>query len=306
MTNISSSRRKIVAITGVTGCIGRKLSEFFLNKKWKVIGFSSDPSSAKKLSSLKGVVILPFSPDSADFLHNERVDVFIHLAWAGVSSNVKEDITIQSQNLQISLLATELAVACSAKKFLSLGSILEYAEVEGIISESSVPSAKSIYGICKIATRIAIEQSLNNHGIPFLYAIVSSVYATDRDDGNVISYVIKCLRSGQSPHLSRCEHYWNFIHIDDLVQALYLLSDISNLEGLFIVGSAENLKLKDYIEAIHRQVNPSVQICYGSEDVNARTVHTGAVDIAKLISSTGFSPAIDFNMGISKVLSNIV
>ena len=307
MTSISSSNQKVVAITGITGCIGRKLAEYFALNQWKIIGFSSDPLVArKKLATLKGVSIFPFSLDSIDFLRNENVNVnvFIHLAWEGVSSGAKEDIAVQSKNLVISLLAAELAYICHAEKFLSLGSILEYAGVEGIIDESSIPSARSVYGICKVATRTALEQSLNNYGIPFLYAIVSSVYAVERDDGNVISYVIKCLRSGKSPRLSRCEHYWNFIHIDDLVHALYILSRTSNLKGVFVIGSAENFKLKDYIEEIHRQINPTVEIFYGDENVNTRTVHNGAVDISKMINATGFRPSIDFSAGISKILQN--
>lgn len=60
-------------------------------------------------------------------------------------------------------------------------------------------------------------------GLDLIWPLITSIYGTGRDDNNLLSYVIKSFLKGEKPSTTKLEQRWDYLHVEDLMRALYLL-----------------------------------------------------------------------------------
>ena len=297
-------------ITGADGFIGRHMTRYLSAAGHSVTALIMVKSPLRgTLEGLKGVRIV-----ECDLLHLDEVrdkippspDVVLHLAWAGVAAELRDDLVEQRKNEELSLSVVRFASEINAARFVLPGSTMEYSLGEKIISGiDDVPTPQNAYGAVKVATRFLCEALARKLGLHFNYVIFSSVYGPDRRDGNVIYYVIRALLRGESPKLTKMEQLWDFIHIDDLVRALAAVCEKGVDGRTYPIGYGGRVRLAEYIQEIHRLIDPSVELGIGARPYDyGRSPHS-CVDTTALAQDTGFMPRISFSGGIKDVIRQI-
>lgn len=70
--------------------------------------------------------------------------------------------------------------------------------------------------------KIAYQFCLKNN-IDLNWLLITSVYSEERKDANLITTCIQSLKEGRTFECTKLEQQWDYLHIDDLIQAMYLV-----------------------------------------------------------------------------------
>ena len=298
---------KIAVVTGANGFIGSKLVCKLIEKDYLVYAIIKDnQENISHIKNLKNVKIVYCSLDEINklpqLIKEEVIDTFFHLAWAGVSTTFKNNFEIQYKNVEYTYAAICAAKAINAKKFVSTGSASECAYSEETITGDNIPNPSDIYSVSKISARYYSMIYAKQNNMNFNWCLITSLYGPGRKDNNILTYAITSLLQNKSPDFTKLEQIWNYIYIDDLINALYLIGEKGKNMETYAIGSYENKKLSSYIETIAEIINPDIKLNIGAIQYKTNRIDNSIIDIKKLHDDTGFEPQTDFNKGIRKTI----
>lgn len=297
---------KTAIITGADGFIGTHLIEYLREKNVEI-----------------WAVVYPGSPNKDQYLGREGIhtictelsalgehidqfpvgaDAFYHFAWQGVNANARNDFSLQQGNISLTLECMELAAALRAKKFILPGSTSEYLYYGKPINEEAIPSPQNAYGSVKVALRYLAAAYARQLGLDYIYVVITGIYAADRKDNNVIFLTIDKLLDGEKPSLTRLEQKWDYIYIDDLVEALYLVGEKGKAGRFYAIGHGDNWPLKQYIEMVRQCIDPSLPLGIGDIPYQNERIPSSCIDLSAITEDTGFVPKVPFEYGIRKVI----
>lgn len=301
---------KSIVITGADGFIGSHLAAYISRQDYKVYAVVMPESPTKnRIEGIKNVVLL--EGDIACFeelgarLPREDVSALIHLAWAGVSPEARQSTELQAENIDLALNAVRLANLVKAERFVFPGSTLEYSYCGQLINETAVPSPQNAYGAAKISARYMCEALCRELSVPFVYAVLTGIYGANRNDNNVITYCIRELLQGNKPQFTKLEQKWDYIHIDDLANAMFLIATKGKNGAFYSVGHGDNWPLANYIDIIRGCIDPKLPVGIGELPYPNNRLPSSCMDLTRLCEDTGFAPAISFEDGIKPVIQQI-
>lgn len=300
---------RTVVITGGDGFIGSHLVRYFVKKGMMVYALTIPQSPmADRINNIPNVIVLQKDLTDVDTLVAllpQMPEAFIHLAWSGVSPERRNSTKLQIKNIDISLQAVSLAAKIRAKRFILPGSTMEYSYCGQEINENACPSPQNAYGAAKISTRYLCAALCEELKVPYIYAVISGIYAADRTDNNVIYYTITELLKGQKPSLTALEQRWDYIYIDDAAYAFYLIATRGVGGAFYSVGHGDNWPLYQYIYQIRDIIDPSLPLGIGEIPYKDSRLPNACVDMRSIKEDTGFVPQVSFREGIEKVIKCI-
>lgn len=296
-----------VVITGATGFIGRHLVRYMLDRGLDVYAVVRSCAAEglpahERLYAVEGEIShwetltahLPQEPEA-----------FIHLAWTGAAPEYRNNTCVQNDNVALCLNGVKLASAIHAKRFILPGSTMEYAYCGGPIEADSCPSPQNAYGASKIAARFLCQSLCEELGLPFIYVVITGIYSADRRDSNVITYAITELLSGRRPSFTALEQLWDYVHIDDVVRALYLTALRGKPGAFYTVGHGDNWPLSNYIYKIRNLIDPALPMGIGDIPYKNGRLPSSCVDLTAIRKDTGFEPQVPFEQGIREVIERL-
>lgn len=297
-----------VVITGADGFLGSHLIKHLISKGLEVyaIVLPSSPT-LYRIKDLKNVNIIETHLDSLEskrFLP-ECPLAFIHLAWDGVAPKDRNNQIRQTHNIEIAKIATELAYMIHAQKFILPGSTSEYPYYGKPIDKYATPSPVNLYGVVKCKVKENSRNYCKSVGLPFINVVITGIYSEDRMDDNVIYYTITTLLKGKEPELTSLEQQWDYVHIDDVVEALYLICIKGKDGSFYTVGHGDNWPLKNYIMIIRNIINPKSKLGIGKKKFEGNLLPSSCVDLSAIEQDTGYHPQISFEDGIKRVIQNV-
>jgi nucleoside-diphosphate-sugar epimerase len=225
-----------------------------------------------------------------------------HFAWQGVNALERNDFDIQLRNIDICMECLRLASKLHVKKFIFPGSTYEYMYCGHPINETALPTPQNAYGSVKAALRYIAAEYAKTLKVEFIYVVIAGIYAADRRDNNVIFYVIDQLLRGEKPKVTKLEQMWDYVHIDDVTEALYLVGEKGRNGGFYAIGKADNQPLYKYIEEIHNYIDPTLPIGIGEVPYSSDKLPMSCIDLTAIQRDTGFVPKVDFKDGIKEVI----
>ena len=296
---------KTALITGANGFIGTNLIKRLLKENIKIFALISDSENLNEeinnpLVSLINCNLEKAIPDDINI--PQQIDILYHFAWIGVQPEQRRDFNLQLRNINITLNSLIIAKEKKIKRFVMPGSTNEYLYSGKVINGECLPSPKDDYGALKVAIYYIAKQFADDNGIDFFYTILSGIYSEKRNDNNVISYTVQKLLNNEKPSLTKLEQLWDYVHIDDVVEALLLIGEKGKKDKVYIVGHGDNWPLRKYIEIISKKINPSLPLGIGEVPYSSNIIPMSCVDLTDLKKDTGFEPKISFEEGISRMI----
>ncbi|NNJ32821.1 NAD-dependent epimerase/dehydratase family protein [Lacrimispora defluvii] len=295
-----------VVITGADGFIGSHFTRKCIEEGVEVWAVVHPKYGRKeKIENLPGVHIV-VSDIQGMFSKIDKfprsVDAFYHFSWKGINANDRDDFDCQMENMGMNLDAVRFAAYLRPRVFIVPGSTNEYLYYGKPINENAIPSPPNAYGSVKIAIRYLSQLYARKFGMGFVYVVIAGIYASDRKDNNVIYYTIERLLRGEKPALTKLEQLWDYVHIDDVVEALYLLGNKGKNDVFYTVGRGDNQPLYKYIETIRNLINPDLPLGIGDVPYMSDKLPCSCVDLTAIKRDTGFQPKVDFEDGIKGVI----
>lgn len=95
------------------------------------------------------------------------------------------------------------------------------------------------------------------------------------------------------------------MNIRDVVDALLLIGEYGRDGAFYAVGKGDNQPLYKYIEIIHNYIDPSLPLGIGEVPYPNDNLPSSCIDLTRLIQDTGFTPKVEFKIGIKEVIDKM-
>lgn len=296
-----------VIVIGANGFLGNKLTRFLSEKNLSILAFVPKGFDYSNVTSIPGIKCIEFSFGNLKALDTldeiKGVDTIYNMAWIGVNAKDRNNEELQLSNIQCNVEVVQFAKRNGIKRLVVPGSAAQYACSGRIIDGTGSPAPSDLYSAAKVATYFYCNTLCNLYGIELIWPLVTSIYGTGRDDNNLLSYVIKSFIKGEKPSTTKLEQRWDYLHVSDLMNALYLLGEKGKGGKLYPVGSGESKSLKEYVEIIRNLINPELSIGIGDLPYKTSRIDNQVLDINELKEDTGFIPQYTFSEGIQEVIN---
>ncbi len=202
---------KNILITGVSGFLGKNLTEYFHgNTQFKIFGYSRNIDHARAAIRDNSVQFLP--EISNDILNNNDIDTIIHLAGIvhDLSGKYNEN-DYKSVNFEKTKKLYDHFLVSGSRTFIFLSSIKAVADhADLMIDEDYVPSPSSAYGKSKLQA----EKHLQKHQIPdkYLYILRPCMIHGPGNKGN-LNMLYKFVKKGIPYPLGSFDNKRSFLSV---------------------------------------------------------------------------------------------
>lgn len=296
---------KNVIVTGANGFIGSSLIKKLIEKNVNVIALDISFKNSK-LPESDHIKAIEISLDNVDILTqmipNEEYDVMYHLAWAGVNGPSKADPVIQLKNAEMAMNCATVAKKLGVKKLLCAGTIAERATES--LSNLNTTSGGMMYGVAKHCTHLMLETYCKNIGLEFVWMQFSNIYGPANKTGNLVSYTIGELEKGNEASFGPALQPYDFILVDDLIEAVLRLGENKTNKNTYFIGSGEPRQLKDYLLEIGQLCGKEELIKIGLRPDDGIKYTLDMFNTAPLKEDIGEYITKNFTDGIKYTLEN--
>lgn len=294
-----------VLVTGANGFIGQALISKLLENGISVIAVdlsfkdTSLPDSeflTKLETSLEDIHCI------AEKFRNVSVDTIYHLAWKGVNGVDKADPIVQVENIKIAMKCAMLAEELNCGRLLCAGTVAENS-LDSLNFLEKVPGGM-LYAASKISARLMLQVFTKSRGISFAWMQFANIYGPTNKTGNLVSYTIDQLRHGKKAVFGPAIQAYDFIFIDDLIEAIYRLGKCKLNYIEYYIGSGNPKQLKDYLIAIGETMNASDSIDIGARPDDGIKYSWEMFDINNMVHDIGVYAKTSFHDGIKLTIDN--
>lgn len=296
-----------IVLTGGTGFIGSWLVRELIQNQIEVVALVRNVRTTvfDDMKDNRLLRLVQYHSPEYDALPEVigRVDAFYHLAWAGVSTQQKNDGQLQLENIHFSMEMLDYAAKIKAEKFLGMGTVAEYAFSENTIeANGGRQTPNDMYGAAKTSAHYMLEAYARILKIPFNWVVLPSTFGEGRRDDNIITYTITTLLRGERPQYGMLMQMWDFLYVGEVARALRLIGEKGICGKTYGIGSGVYRQLKDYIIKIRDIIDPALTLGIGDIPSLSDKAFSSCVNIYELVKDTGFEPKVSFEEGIRRTI----
>lgn len=294
---------KNVIVTGANGFIGSTLVNILLKNGVKVVAIDIS-FVAPRIPDCNQVVKLEVGMDDVDKLKSlipaAEYDAMYHLAWAGVNGPSKADPTVQLNNIQLGINCAQLCKAIGVKKLLCAGTVAEQAVHS--LPNLNQTSGGMMYGVAKHCAHLILEDYCKNIGLQFVWMQFSNIYGVGNKTGNLVSYTLGELLKGNEATFGPAAQPYDFIYVDDLLEAVYRLGNSETKQASYYIGSGSPRILKEYLLEIGKLAGMQEKVGIGIRPDDGIKYDFSMFDISSLKEAIGEYVSTSFEEGIMKTI----
>ncbi|MDQ2801049.1 MAG: GDP-mannose 4,6-dehydratase, partial [Armatimonadota bacterium] len=104
------------------------------------------------------------------------------------------------------------------------------------------------------------------------------------------------------PALILGEQRWDYLYIDDAVEAICRLALETEAQGVFNLGSGEAHTVRSWVETTRDLIDPSLPLGFGELPYRPDQMMLLQADISKLQAATGWQPQIGPREGLQRTI----
>ena len=295
-----------IIVAGATGLAGSAIVKAFEAKGHSVVGIN------------RSVVDLENSDQTADFVASIKPSLIVDAAAkvGGIGANNSYPVEFLADNLKIQGNLMSAAHKAGVPNFVFLGSSCIYPRdcaqpiKEEYLMTGPLEETNSAYAIAKIAGIELINSYRKEYGTKWISLMPTNLYGPrDNFDLNAshvlpafIRRFVEAAESG-APSVT----LWGsgtplreFLHVDDLAQAVVVASEKYDSSLHLNIGSGEDLSIKELASTVARAAGFTGQIQWDSSkpDGTPRKV----LDVSR-IKALGWKPTITLEEGIASTIA---
>lgn len=244
----------IVAITGGTGFIGSQLVRHHLQLGHKIRILTRRQQSWDNRLDI-------FQADLIDNDHNlsrfvDNVDILYHCAAETNNEDLMQKLHVDGTNRLIGVAEGNVG------RWIQLSSVGVYGTFNsGIINEGSQYKPIGEYETTKLESDRLLISKKNSHGMEFVILHPSIVFGKSMSNQS-LSQMCQIIKRGWFFYIGKPGAMVNYVHVDDVVNALYICATHKNAGNKSYILS-RSVSLEEMVEAFARGLsakNPKLRI----------------------------------------------
>ena len=243
--------KKKILILGGTGFIGYYLAKQALKKGFQVSSLSkNNPVKKRYLKKVKYIIADISNKNLINKKIKENFEYVINLA--GYVNHSNKEKTYKSHYIGCKNISN-FFLQKNIKKFIQVGSSMEYGLAKSPQNETLKCKPKSIYGKAKFLSTKYLLNLYKKKKFPVTIIRLYQVYGPYQDLNRFIPIVINSCKYNKNFPCSHGRQSRDFLYIKDLTDAIFLILKNSKANGeIFNIGSGKPLKIMNIIKKIVR------------------------------------------------------
>lgn len=295
-------------VTGAAGHLGSYLVRRLLDEGCEVIALVREQSDLWRLSDVLGRVEV-VRADLSDIkraapaiLHTQPEAVF-HLAWQGVTSDLKNSPEQLTSNVKGSLELFEIVRAAGCKFWLGTGSQAEYGAREGILTEETSVNPQTAYGVGKLCVGMLTKKLCELANVRYVWLRLLATYGPRDDEKHLIPTVIRHLLQGEHVPLTSGKQRWDYLYVEDAAEAIFRAAVAEDARGVFNLSSGRAHTIRQIVERVCDLIDPSASLGFGELPTAPDQIKHLQADITKLQAATGWAPRTSLDEGLKRTVA---
>jgi len=291
-----------VLITGATGFIGQSVLAR-INPADEVTIISRKPFYG--LPNNVSVIESDLNPsqDLFERLKEVQPDLCLHLAWEGLP-DYGFDISLRNVN-QASRFWQHLVEECGCSKIIATGSCWEYGKSFGACQEEDKTLINSNFSWAKHSLADFGEMLSRKYNISFIWARIFYAYGPGQRAGSLIPLIAEALRKNEQPMVKTPHNANDFIHVDDIANALVLMAQKRIPGGIYNLGSGQAVEVWKVCEYIEKAMGRDAVNSRRLRELEAQPTVNFWADGTKINQAIGWKTLIDLEEGIRQFVSTL-
>lgn len=294
-----------IAITGANSFIGKRLIHKISELNWDIVAVVRKGCSQKDVfRAMENVAVYECNMDEYHQLGDMigTVDCFVHLAWSGTRGTSRLDEELQYKNYCWSMEAIQSLVSKGCRRIITAGSQAEYGINTDIISEKTECNPNTAYGKYKLRVYQDTVDLCRKYGVAYKEPRFFSLYGPEDYENSLIVSCLQKFLNNIPCELTECIQMWDYLYIDDAIDALVKLCYIQCEDGAYNFGSGDCRELKSFVQEMKEITNSSSELIYGVVPYTAAGVVSIQPDTSKLKREAVWNAKISFEQGIKEIL----
>lgn len=288
-----------ILISGATGFIGKHLVSALLEKKHEIIIIKHQ----RDLTEIDTRVLATYTFDfdnvekDIDYLKNQKIDGTIHLASLFLSTHNSEDIkNLIDTNLFFSTYLLETSYKANIKWFINTGTFWQN-------YQNAEYSPVNLYAATKQAFQTIAQYYIETRRIRFVTLKLCDTYGTGDTRPKILNLLNDISKSGGILKMSAGEQTLDISHINDIVDAYYLLMLLLSENKIetgseFAVKAKQRYTLKEVADLFQNITGKKLNIVWGGKPYRDREVMVPWVNGTTV---PGWDPKVDLIDGLKKL-----
>ena len=307
-SQLSVFRGSTVLITGAGGFIGEHLVNALNNLGANIICVNRKPSDGIHGAdvSIAGQVdqVFKLTPTAG----GKSIEYVFHLAGQKSASIARENPV---ETLKTSFNGTLNILECSrnlgtVKKVVLISSLAVYGLDEDhsseLLKESHSIHYDSVYSATKITTEAVGIAYCKDFGVPVSIARLSNVYGPKQSQAAVIPSLISQMKAGQKISMGNTRSIRDFIHVQDVVDALLHIAAYDEATGrVFNVSTSQGTSIKTIADLISKNLKYSGEITIDEKKIRNNEKLFLVADNSEIKKAIGWIPKIKIETGLKNL-----
>ena len=243
--------KKKILILGGTGFIGYYLAKEALKRGFQVSSLSKNNPVKKRF--LKKVKYIIADISNKNFINKKIKENFEYVInLAGYVNHSNKAKTYKSHYIGCKNISN-FFLQKNIKRFIQVGSSMEYGLAKSPQNETLKCKPKSIYGKAKFLSTKHLLNLYRKKNFPVTIIRPYQVYGPYQDSNRFIPIVINSCKYNKNFPCSHGRQFRDFLYISDLTDAIFLILKNPKAKGeIFNIGSGRPLKIINIIKKIVR------------------------------------------------------
>lgn len=290
-------------VTGANGFVGAALVKKLIENDIEVLAI--DLSFEKsRLPDNNLIETLELSIADINKLENTdylcKYDLFYHFAWVGSAGSLRVDEKIQTQNALWTIECLKVAAKLNCKKFICAGSIMEFEVINTVYAQGTKPGMPNIYSAGKVLAHQLAKPIANSLNIDLVWAYITNAYGVGEMSPRFINSTLRKIIHGETLEFTSGIQNYDFVYIDDVANAFYLLGLHGKANKGYMIGSGNAKPLKEFIIEMCNAFPEAKQPLFGNVPFTGVNLSIDTYSIEELVSDCGYSQTISFVDGVKK------
>jgi nucleoside-diphosphate-sugar epimerase len=288
-----------VLVTGGLGYVGRHILRRLGEMHVRTISYNRD------YSEVSGPHIVSVQGELFDIsrlvrvLQEHKIDRVIHTAaMSHPDLSIDLPITTVAANIDGTVHLLEACRFAGVPRVVNFSSEAVYGHVDGEVTESAPTSPMTPYGVTKLATELFGKVYNELYGMSVVSLRVTEVYGPGNRMPQILRDMLKsALRHGSFQLSSGGDHYFHFIHVEDVAGAAILAADAPHPRGyVFNISGGTHVTMHEAAQMIRKLVpHATIEIGPGHWHLDRQ----GPWSMATAEQELGYRPEIPLERGLA-------
>lgn len=296
---------KKVIVTGANGFVGSAVVKELVKNNIYVYAVhrNGSHSNIDESQYIKKVCCeLDNINELENLIFDTDIDAFYHFAWAGSAGSDRANTSLQLKNAQWTIDALRVAKNIGCKRFIGAGSIMEHETVSATYTKGNRPGLGYIYGSGKLVSHTMAMSVAVDIGIDLIWGKITNAYGAGEMSPRMVNTTIRKVIDGINPQFTSGIQNYDFIYIDDVAKAFYLIGEKGKPFNDYIICSGKAKPLKEFLLEMKESIAPNLEFIFGDVPFTGINLPLDTFDNKNLLDDTGFEPEISFGQGCLKTM----